>query len=325
MKKTIVTLIDDLDPTGQTPASETVPFALDGVDYEIDLSEENAHVLRARLKEFRQAGRVVKGTPARGRQPMVTPADAGGAKLNRHQGGVDPKAARAWAVEQSLSLPPRGRLPKAVKDAYRMFTTFGDRTALDKLLKEQGGRLDAPIPHQDEEDPGAPEFAVPQSVVREAVKQAEQRAASAPRRPLAAPRAVSTEELPAEQVEGAVGDAASAEEAAQAHYEPITKHDKLSGDLAKSKTWQNRMAGESKVEKMTLVERIEALTDFNVRIMRDLVNDTRNQKGGISGLSVSAARLQNLEMIEHAPGTKDGWRLTKFGRYAYEVRSSQSV
>ena len=38
-----VVLVDDIDGTD---ASETVSFALDGVDYEIDLSDEHAGQLR---------------------------------------------------------------------------------------------------------------------------------------------------------------------------------------------------------------------------------------------------------------------------------------
>jgi hypothetical protein len=47
--KTVVELLDDLDG-GR--ADETVTFALDGVDYEIDLSTANAAALRGVLAEF---------------------------------------------------------------------------------------------------------------------------------------------------------------------------------------------------------------------------------------------------------------------------------
>ncbi|MGW1180228.1 histone-like nucleoid-structuring protein Lsr2 [Streptomyces drozdowiczii] len=323
MKQTIVTLVDDLDPTGETPADETVQFALDGIHYEIDLTGENAEALRARLKTYTQGGRVIKGTTARGGQPMTRPADSSGATYSRHQGGVDPKAARAWAIKQSLLVPPRGRLPKEIKDAFSAFTKFGDRAPLDKLVKAQGGRLDAPIPLQDEEDPGAPEFAVSQPVVREAVRAAEEKAAQAPRRPMSVTRAGRGEEPAGTE------DDTSAEEAARNHYEPLTVHDRITGSLDESASWKNRTADGNdrvlKVAQWTLVERIEALKPFNLRVLGDLIADRRNKEGNVSGLKTSAARLQNLEMIEHAPGTKDGWRLTKFGRYAYEVRSSQTA
>lgn len=60
--KTVVELFDDLDG-GR--ADETVSFALDGVDYEIDLSTAHARVLREILAEY-----VAKAhkTPARSRR-----------------------------------------------------------------------------------------------------------------------------------------------------------------------------------------------------------------------------------------------------------------
>ena len=48
-QKTVVSLIDDLD---QSEADETVGFGLDGVSYEIDLSEKNAHMLRDVLSDY---------------------------------------------------------------------------------------------------------------------------------------------------------------------------------------------------------------------------------------------------------------------------------
>ena len=55
-----VILVDDVDGG---PASETLTFAFDGVNYEIDLSERNAARLRADLEPWISAGRRV--TPRR--------------------------------------------------------------------------------------------------------------------------------------------------------------------------------------------------------------------------------------------------------------------
>jgi len=50
MVKTVtVSLLDDLDGKA---ADETVQFALDGVSYEIDLSEKNAKKLRSELEDW---------------------------------------------------------------------------------------------------------------------------------------------------------------------------------------------------------------------------------------------------------------------------------
>jgi hypothetical protein len=45
-QKTVVSFIDDLD--GESEAEGTVPFSLDGVDYEIDLTEVQVAVREAR-------------------------------------------------------------------------------------------------------------------------------------------------------------------------------------------------------------------------------------------------------------------------------------
>jgi hypothetical protein len=68
--KTVVELFDDLDG-GR--ADETVSFALDGVEYEIDLSTENATALRNALAEYiRHAHRVTGRT----RRAGVTATEA---------------------------------------------------------------------------------------------------------------------------------------------------------------------------------------------------------------------------------------------------------
>ncbi|WP_310258519.1 histone-like nucleoid-structuring protein Lsr2 [Pseudarthrobacter oxydans] len=66
-KKTVVLLEDDIDGS---EASETISFALDGSDYEIDLSEGHANELREALARFTNAGRKVAG--GRGRPAART-------------------------------------------------------------------------------------------------------------------------------------------------------------------------------------------------------------------------------------------------------------
>ncbi|WP_406692453.1 Lsr2 family protein [Saccharopolyspora sp. ID03-671] len=52
-----VDLVDDIDGS---PAKHTVTFALDGVTYEIDLSESNAQALRSLLDRYIKASRAPK-------------------------------------------------------------------------------------------------------------------------------------------------------------------------------------------------------------------------------------------------------------------------
>lgn len=104
-QKTIVELTDDIDGT---QAAETVRFALDGVAYEIDLSESNAATLRDSIARFVQHARK---------------AGATGAAANRRQAasstGYDPSAVRAWAASNGVNISARGRIPSAVLAQYR--------------------------------------------------------------------------------------------------------------------------------------------------------------------------------------------------------------
>ena len=101
--KTIVSFHDDLT---DEPADTTVSFGLDGRDYEIDLTNENAEEFREMLDTYMHAGRKVGGTRRR-RRGSSPVAD------------VDPKAVRAWATAKGYEVSSRGRVPAAVIEAYR--------------------------------------------------------------------------------------------------------------------------------------------------------------------------------------------------------------
>lgn len=103
-RQTVVTHIDDTDGTA---ADETVTFAIDGVDYEIDLSAANAMSLREGLREYTRAGRRV-GAPA-GR-----PSGRAVARTDKEQ--LD--AMRRWARENGYEVSDRGRISNAIRDAY---------------------------------------------------------------------------------------------------------------------------------------------------------------------------------------------------------------
>ena len=99
-----VHLEDDLDGG---PADTTLTFALDGKDYEIDLSEANAEKLREALRPFTEAGRKAtrSGSP-RGLRPRASSSDPDTAKI------------RAWAKENGHEVSDRGRIQQHIKDAY---------------------------------------------------------------------------------------------------------------------------------------------------------------------------------------------------------------
>ncbi|MDO5752936.1 Lsr2 family protein [Arthrobacter sp.] len=102
-QKIHVTLVDDID---QSPADENVIFGLDGINYEIDLSAENAHALREALSKYVGAGRRAGGRAVRGRGPS-TP-----------KGSSDVAQIRAWARDNGYEVHERGRIQAEIRDAY---------------------------------------------------------------------------------------------------------------------------------------------------------------------------------------------------------------
>jgi hypothetical protein len=99
-----VILVDDLDGSD---AEETVSFALDGVDYEIDLSVKHAGDLRNALSLYVGHARRTGGRRKSGRRSSTT-AD----------GGATAAEIRAWARENGWDVPERGRVSAEVREAY---------------------------------------------------------------------------------------------------------------------------------------------------------------------------------------------------------------
>lgn len=95
-----ILLTDDMDGT---EADETVRFGLDGGQYEIDLSSQNAAILRDTIRPYvGKARRVRKSAPR-----------AAGASRS-----PETKKIRAWAKENGYEVSDRGRVEKHIKDAY---------------------------------------------------------------------------------------------------------------------------------------------------------------------------------------------------------------
>jgi len=108
-QKVLVEMVDDIDGS---IAEHTVPFSLDGVSYEIDLSEENAAALRDELARYvaasrRVGGRKVRMAAGQAPRPASTAAD-------RERN----KAMREWAEENGFAVSDRGRLPAEIVKAY---------------------------------------------------------------------------------------------------------------------------------------------------------------------------------------------------------------
>ncbi|MFE3579323.1 histone-like nucleoid-structuring protein Lsr2 [Streptomyces vinaceus] len=103
------------------------------------------------------------------------------------------------------------------------------------------------------------------------------------------------------------------EEEAARHYE------ELPVPAGREKNWAKREGSgcdrTMRIADMTLMERIEALTDFNLKVLGQLTGDIPVKNGRVKGLGTSGARLLNFEFID------DEYQLTPFGRYAYRVRA----
>ena len=101
-QKVTVSLEDDL--TGG-PAEQTVRFAFDGTDYEIDLNAKNAAAFGKQLAPYLQHAR--KAGRAQPRRPGRSPAG------RQRSGDI-----RAWAKEHGLAVSERGRIPANVAEQY---------------------------------------------------------------------------------------------------------------------------------------------------------------------------------------------------------------
>ena len=106
-QRTVIELTDDLDGS---EAVETIHFSLQGVEYEIDLSERNAEKLRKALARYIDAGRKVGG------RRTARPGGGGGGSTRRSSS--DTAAVREWARAQGIQVSERGRVPHSLRDRY---------------------------------------------------------------------------------------------------------------------------------------------------------------------------------------------------------------
>ena len=102
-RKVHVQLIDDI--SGEE-AQESVRFALDGVQYEIDLAEENAVGLRKALAPYIARGRRIRDSSAGQRSAATT--------SSREQ----TQRIREWATANGYNPSTRGRISQDIMKAY---------------------------------------------------------------------------------------------------------------------------------------------------------------------------------------------------------------
>jgi hypothetical protein len=113
-QQTTVRFIDDLDGSD---AAGTFDFSLEGRNYQIDLSDENAAKLREALTPFIDAARKAGArSPGRGRaRAQRRTSEEKPVRSSRQETA----AIREWARANGHKVNDRGRIPKVVIDAYQ--------------------------------------------------------------------------------------------------------------------------------------------------------------------------------------------------------------
>jgi hypothetical protein len=101
--QTVVTVTDDLDGS---EAEETIRFAIDGTEFEIDLSKAHANELRGTLKPY------IKAARKSGRRRA-------GRRRTANSDKEETKAIRDWARQQGMEVSDRGRIPAEIQQAYK--------------------------------------------------------------------------------------------------------------------------------------------------------------------------------------------------------------
>lgn len=97
-----IVLEDDIDGGD---ATETVMFGLDGVTYEIDLSDKNASKLRDSLTKYVSSAR---RTASRSRRSSA----------RRGTSGPSTAQIREWARSSGHDVSDRGRISAEIREAY---------------------------------------------------------------------------------------------------------------------------------------------------------------------------------------------------------------
>ncbi|RRQ26398.1 Lsr2 family protein [Rhodococcus sp. Eu-32] len=109
-KKVYVQLVDDIDDKPIESGGEHIVFSVNGVDYEIDLSDKNAKEFHRKLNYYIDHSARVGGKRTK---KSVGTATAGG-KRDANQ----TKAIREWAKANGYAISARGRIPADVENAF---------------------------------------------------------------------------------------------------------------------------------------------------------------------------------------------------------------
>ena len=106
-RTTITQITDDID--GSKDAEE-IAFSFMGTDYTIDLAKKNRAAFEKAMKPYIDAGTRVSRRARPGSSPKKSSP--------KSSTSADLKAMRAWANDNGYEISARGRVPKAVVEAY---------------------------------------------------------------------------------------------------------------------------------------------------------------------------------------------------------------
>jgi hypothetical protein len=108
-----VNLVDDLNGK---EAQETVRFGIDGTNYEIDLTTENAETLRSALSEYVEKGRKAKtGRRGLGQNSQGGQSYSSAPSKSKRE---ETQKIRQWAQDNGHNPSSRGRITQSIIDAY---------------------------------------------------------------------------------------------------------------------------------------------------------------------------------------------------------------
>jgi hypothetical protein len=121
MAKSIIdVLVDDLDGS---EAAETVRIGWNGDWRELDLSKRNLTSLSKALDKYWNVSRPVPASGRSRRRRSNTTSSSRSTKERR-----DPRLIRAWARDNGISVPARGRIPGDVERHYNEANGRSSRT-----------------------------------------------------------------------------------------------------------------------------------------------------------------------------------------------------
>ena len=116
-KRVTTHLVDDIDGSViDDESGETIEFAVNGVEYVIDLKAKNATEFHRKLDYYiehstRVGGRKRKPSPAGAPTPAKTGKPA-------TRDAAQTRAIRQWAADEGYEINDRGRIPAAIEEAY---------------------------------------------------------------------------------------------------------------------------------------------------------------------------------------------------------------